>query len=309
MSLLSNIEEPPLVAAATTAAATPSCRVHALSPEDQKEVLTFLSACSLSSVVLNGWIREYDLVSPFHRGTFYGCRNAGEQLEGVALIGHSTLFEARTEAALAALARYIRKCPRPYMMMGERNEVERFWQYYAEGAESPRHICQTILLERKLSGAVGEPVHELRLAKLSDLDLIVPVNAQIIYADHGVNPLKRDPEGFRRRCASRIEQGHTWVCVENNLLLFKVDIAAETPKAIYMEGVYVAPPMRGIGYGMRCLAQLERMWQGRTASIYCLVNESDGRARAFYQKAGYNVYSYHSTIFLELKSSKSSLAA
>src|SRR5215210_5465362 len=70
-----------------------------LREEDRLEVLAFLAERPLHTVCLIGFIRDNGLVSPLNRGTFYGCRNSEGRLEGVALIGHATLIEARTRRA------------------------------------------------------------------------------------------------------------------------------------------------------------------------------------------------------------------
>ncbi|MCA1607010.1 MAG: hypothetical protein LC775_16420, partial [Acidobacteria bacterium] len=74
--------------------------VFELTEEDRNEVLAFLAERSTHTVCMAGFIRDNGLVSPHNRGTFYGCRNSESRLEGVALIGHATLIEARTSRAM-----------------------------------------------------------------------------------------------------------------------------------------------------------------------------------------------------------------
>ncbi len=247
------------------------------------------------------FIRDNDLVSPLNRGTFYSCRNAEGQLEGVALIGHATLIEARTDEALAAFARLAQDCPRAHLIMGEQEKIGRFWELYGEDGRAPRLACRELLFELQWPVAVWEAVKDLRQATLDDLELIVPVHAQMAFEESGVNPLEADPTGFRRRCARRIEQGRVWVWVEDGRLIFKTDIIAETPEVIYLEGVYVNPEERGKHYGLRCISQLGRNLLGRVRSISILVNEQTERAQAFYHKAGYKMRGYYDTIYLQKK--------
>src|SRR2546423_14541052 len=79
--------------------------VQALTNGQEDEVLAFLSARPLHTVFMAGMIRDNGLESPFNRGTFYAYRNEAGKLEGVALVGHATLIEARSEAALQAFAK------------------------------------------------------------------------------------------------------------------------------------------------------------------------------------------------------------
>ncbi|MCA1604905.1 MAG: hypothetical protein LC775_05385, partial [Acidobacteria bacterium] len=71
-----------------------------LTEDDRNEVLAFLAERPVQTVCMSGFIRDNGLVSPHNRGTFYGVRNSEDRLEGVALIGHATLIEARTHRAM-----------------------------------------------------------------------------------------------------------------------------------------------------------------------------------------------------------------
>src|SRR5215207_5726233 len=70
----------------------------------EEEVVSALSAPSLTNVIMTGFIRDNTLVSPLNRGRFYSCRSDEDKFEGVALIGHTVLFEAFTERAIEAFA-------------------------------------------------------------------------------------------------------------------------------------------------------------------------------------------------------------
>src|SRR5919199_737592 len=106
-------------ATATQRLAPDSLSVHPLKNEDRQEVLAFLQERPLYTVIMAGHIRDNGLESELNRGTFYACRNGMGRLEGVALIGHATLVEARSEASLAAFARVAQGCPEAHMIMGE----------------------------------------------------------------------------------------------------------------------------------------------------------------------------------------------
>ncbi|MFL6337274.1 MAG: GNAT family N-acetyltransferase [Pyrinomonadaceae bacterium] len=269
-----------------------------LTEEHKEEVLGFLASRPVHTVVMAGFIRDNGMESPLNRGAFYGCRDAEGRLVGVALIGHATLVETESDAALAAFARVARDCPRAHVMMGESEKIERFWEHYAEGGRTPRLICRELLMEQRWPIQVREAVPELRPAAPEDLDQVMTVQAELAFAESGVNPLETDPEGFRRRCLRRIEQGRVWVWVEEGRLVFKADIVSETPAVKYVEGVWVAPEQRGRGYGLRCLSQLSRELLARSSAVTLLVNEKAPGAVAFYRRAGYKLRSYYDTIYL-----------
>lgn len=275
--------------------------LHRLIDEEETEVLAFLAERPLHTVVMAGHIRDNRIESAFNRGVFHACRNGEGQLEGVALLGHATLIEARSEAALAAFARLAQSCPQAHMIMGEQEKVERFWRYYARVGQMPRRVCRELLLEQQWPIEAREPVHELRLATFNDLELVMPVQAGMAQSESGIDPLQVDPAGFRLRCLRRIEQGRVWVWVENGRLIFKADVISETPQVIYLEGVYVNPAQRSKGYGLRCMSQLGQTLLKRTSALCVLVNEQSQRAQSFFEHAGFRLRACYDTVFLERK--------
>jgi uncharacterized protein len=273
-------------------------QAHPLTRAEQREVLAFLAQRPVHTVALTSMIRDHGMSSPLLRGRFYGVRGAAGRLEGVALIGHAALIEARTDRALAAFAQVVRSTPRKHLLMGERERVARFWQHFTRDGRRPAHFAaRESLFTLTLPAQTFAPVAALRPARPADLDLIVPVQARLALAESGVDPLLVDPEGFRARCLRRIEQGRTWVVVKDGRLLFKTELQAVTPEVIYLEGVYVHEAARGQGFGTRCLSQLCTSLLERTKTISLLVNEQHTAAHSFYRKVGFRQQGCYDTIF------------
>ncbi len=278
----------------------PVFRVHPLTERDSEpEVLAFLAERPAPTVVMRGLIRDNGFESPFNRGTFHACRGAGGGLEGVALVGHAVYVAADTAPALKAFARIAQGQHRAHMILGEQEMVGRFWNYYAAEGQAPRLFCRELLFEQRWPVRACEPVEGLRLATLEDLMLVMPVHAAMAYDESGVNPLDADLLGFRLRCARRIENGRVWVLVEGGELVFKADVASETPECTYVEGVYVEPSSRQKGVGLRCLSQLGRTLLEGSETLCALVNEQNLVAQSLFLKAGYRMRGYYDTIYLE----------
>jgi predicted GNAT family acetyltransferase len=282
--------------------------VERLRQGDQAEVLEFLAERPLHTVIIAGWIRDNGLVSPLNRGTFYGCRNSQGELEGVALIGHVTLLETRTERALEAFAHIAQDYSGTHLLMGEQERIREFWDSYSGDGQPVRRACRETLFELLSPVAEKERVEGLRSATLSDLHLVIPVQAEMAFEESGIDPREADPEGFRERCARRIEQGRIWLLLEEGELIFKADIIGETPDVFYLEGVYVAPIARRRGLGTRCMAQLSNQLLAQTQSICLLVNEQNQTAHSFYRKVGFQERGTYDTIFLRKNRPATSLA-
>ncbi|HKQ08017.1 MAG TPA: GNAT family N-acetyltransferase [Blastocatellia bacterium] len=285
-------------------------RTHARAPEaflvhplterhNEGEVLDFLAERPVHTVVMSGLIRDNGVESPFNRGTFYACRDSEGRLAGVALIGHATFVEARTEGALRAFAELAQKERDAHLILGEQGLIHRFWGHYAPAGQTPRLFCRELLFEQRWPVEACEPVPELRRATLDDLMLVMPVHAAMAYDESGINPLDVDLAGFRMRCARRIEGGRVWVLVEDGNLVFKADIASETPECTYVEGVYVEPASRQRGHGLRCLSHLSRKLLVDSQEVCALVNEQNLAAQSLFLRAGYKLRGYYETIFLE----------
>ena len=278
-----------------------SVQVERLANSDAAEVHEFLSQRPIHTVAMLSMIRDNGIVSAFNRGTFYGCRDLNGQLEGVALVGHATLMETVSDRALAALAQVARECPNTHMIMGEKQRVADFWSHYSETGRTQRMACREWLFELTLPVGSREPIAGLRPATVAEIDIVMPVQAELAYAESGINPMQVDPEGFRERCLRRIEQGRTWVVVENGLLVFKADVISKTPEVIYLEGIWLREDCRSKNLGTRFMSELMRRLLENTKSVCLLVNETNEWAQGFYRKCGFNFRATYETIFLPRK--------
>jgi uncharacterized protein len=280
-------------------ATTERFQAVSLTNEAEAEVLNFLAERPVHTVILTGFVRDNGLVSPSNRGSFYGVRNDKGELEGVALIGHATLMETRTERAVCAFAEIAQRCSSAHMILGEQERIEEFWSQYQSGGQEMRLACRESLFELRYQDRLEQELADLRLATLAELDLIVPIQAKMAQDESGINPLERDADGFRQRCRRRIEQGRSWVVVRDGELLFKADIISDTEEVIYLEGIWTNEKLRGAGHGINCMSQLAKELLQRTKAITLLVDERNKRAQAFYRKCGFRLLSTYDTIFLE----------
>lgn len=273
--------------------------VKELTAENTLEVKNFLSVRPVHTVVMSSFINDNGIVSDLNRGKFYGYRNRVGDLEGVALIGHSTLVEARSDEALKALALIARTAETPiHLIMSSGDSAERFWEYLDRGQTSPRLCCTEELFELSFPFAIQKNEWKLENATMEHLMEVAEAQAEVAFLESGVDPMIRDREGFLKRVARRIEQKRVFVAFDGENMVFKADIIAETDDVVYLEGIYVSPDYRGRGIGSKCLAELSLNLLGRSEHI-CLLSNIDFRAaHRSYEKAGFKASDRCTTFFV-----------
>ena len=274
-------------------------RVLELRAADRKETLKFLAVRPVHTVVMTSFINDNGIESTLNRGKFFGYRNAKGVLEGVALIGHTTLIEARSEDALEAFAYVARSSETPiHVIMSDGTVTESFWQFYSGGASQPRLTLTELLFELRFPVLVQKCEYKIRNAEMADLEQVARAQAEVAFIESGVDPMESDRAGFLTRVARRIEQDRIFVVFEEGKLVFKADIIAEIGDAIYLEGIYVSEEFRGKGIGPKCLSSLSQTLLNRVSHISLLSNVSFHGAHKSFLKAGYKNTDECTTLFV-----------
>lgn len=294
-----NISHKPVAEPVIDAAAS-LMRVSELTESNKAEAMTFLAVRPVHTVVMTSFINDNGLQSELNRGKFYGYRNAEGKLEGIALIGHSTLIEARSDAALRAFALKARTSETPiHLIMSHGTAAETFWKYYGDGITQPRLTCTERLFEVSFPFMVRKGSdNKVRPAKAEELIPIAEAQAEVAFMECGVDPMTKDREGFLKRVARRIEQGRVFVVTDGEKLVFKADIIAQTDDVIYLEGVYVAPEYRGKGLGSAYLSDLTLDLLNLAENVCLLSNVEFESAHKSFFKAGYKATDECTTLFV-----------
>lgn len=174
---------------------------------------------------------------------------------------------------------------RPRMLIGEAGAVTELWEAARDRFDAPRedrlHQPVFTLTEPPPPGDTG-----LRAATRDDLDTLVPVCAAAHELELGVDPLRRDAEGFRWRTATQIDDGRSWLWVEDGAVLFKAEASAWTPSAVQVAQVWTDPEVRGRGFAARGLADLCRLLLATTPAVTLFVRTDNTPAIALYERLG-----------------------
>jgi hypothetical protein len=184
----------------------------------------------------------------------------------------------------------------PRMLIGEQNAVSDLWSETRPRMPRPREDRPGqpvyVIREPPPAGDTG-----LRPATPDDLELLVPACAAAHEQEIGVDPLRRDAEGFRWRTRAQIEEGRSWLWVEDGVILFKSEASAWTPQAVQLQQVWVDPVARRQGFGARGLRDLCRLLLAETPAVCLFVRADNAPAIRLYDTIGMqHVLDYRSVL-------------
>jgi uncharacterized protein len=186
---------------------------------------------------------------------------------------------------------------RARMVIGDERAVDELWGELATMMPRPRDDRPGqpvyVIEEPPEAGNTG-----LRPANEHDYELLLPACAAAHREEIGVDPLVRDAEGFRWRTRAQIEEGRSWVWIENGAILFKAEASAWTPSAVQLQQVWVDPPVRNRGYAQRALRDLIRLLLEQVPAVCLFVRPENEPAIRVYDAVGMRRRgSYRSLIF------------
>jgi len=207
---------------------------------------------------------------------------------GANLVPSGDGCEAFAELAVRTQAR---------MIIGEARAVSAVWSAAADRLPEPRE------------DRPGQPVYAieepppsggsaLRAAREDDLKILVPACAAAHELELGIDPLSRDADAFRWRTSTQVEEGRSWLWVEDGVVLFKAEASAWTPNAVQLAQVWTDPEARGHGYATRGLADLIRLLLDWVPVVTLFVRSENDAAIGLYEKVGMRkVLEYRSVLF------------
>ena len=175
--------------------------------------------------------------------------------------------------------------PGARMLIGETGAVSELWQAARARLPRPREdrLGQPVFSIRR-APAAGESA--LRAARVDDVPRLLPACAAAYELELGVDPVERDGDSFRWRTVAQIEEGRSWVWLEDGVVLFKAEASAWTRAAVQLQQVWVDPGARGRGYGSRGLADLIRLLLATTPVVTLFARADNAPAIALYEAVG-----------------------
>lgn len=187
-------------------------------------------------------------------------------------------------------------------LLGPRDEVVDLWTTLEPSWGRPRAIRQhqPLLASSTPPSALGVELDpRVRPARPEEVELVLPAAAHMFTAEIGYAPYTGSPRGYRGSLAALIARGHTYVVVEDGEVIFKTDIGSLALGCAQLQGVWLAPHLRGQGLAVPMLASvMEQVMAGPAPMVSLYVNDFNAPALATYRALGYAPVGDFTTVLL-----------
>lgn len=231
-------------------------------------------------------------------GEVWGFHEDGKLVSACHSAANLVPVQARPEALVAFAGRAAAQHRRCATIVGPTEAVETLWEHLAPHWNSPREVRwhQPHLQISGEPAVAPDPL--VRRTEAADLDVLYPACVAMYAEEVGVSPeIGGGADLYRARVAQLVAKGWSFSRIEDGRVVFKAEVAAASPYACQVQGVYVDPSRRGEGLAAAGMAAVVRMALRDIAPVVSLyVNEHNAAARAAYARAGFEQTGTFSTI-------------
>ena len=206
------------------------------------------------------------------------------------------------DLAVAAFAAKVRRWRRQCSsLFGPAEAVHGLWRELG-GHWGPARAIRSHQPMMSLRGPVSAgitPDPKVRRARLGEVDIVLPAAAAMFTDEIGYPPYWGSDTAYRQSIASLISRGHTFVRVEDGEVVFKADVGSVALGVAQIQGVWLAPRLRGQGLAEPAMAAVVETVRQEVAPVATLyVNDFNTAARATYQRVGFTEVGRFATILL-----------
>ncbi len=214
----------------------------------------------------------------------------GGRLVSLCYSGANLVPVSAGSAAIGAFAERARlQGRRCSSIVGPAEAAGELWRLLAPYWSQPREI-RAVQPVMSISGPpLAEPDPRVQVARLAQLDVLLPACIAMFTEEVGVSPIGVDGgAAYRARVIELIESGRSFARIDDRMVVFKAEIGAVTPLACQVQGVWVPPDLRGRGHavvGMAAVVAAALQTLAPVVSLY--VNDFNAPARAAYRRVGF----------------------
>jgi len=273
--------------------------LRVLGPPDLPALLDLVATDPVTHVFADYRARLTRLDPRWLGGEMWGWYDDAGRLTSACHAAANLVPVAATPSALDAFAaRALSRGRRCSTIVGPRAEVEALWERLAPVWGTPRET-RWDQPHLRIAGPPRVPADPgVRRTRPDQIGVLYPACVAMYTEEVGVSPeAGGGGDLYRARVSQLIARGWSFARIEDGRVVFKAEIAAATPHACQVQGVWVAPDRRGEGLaaaGMAAVVEAARAEIAPVVSLY--VNAHNVAARRTYERVGFGPAGVFATI-------------
>lgn len=284
--------------------------LRALRAHDNRSLAELLDAHPERDVYLRSLVWRLGVRLPAEAGQLMGWFD-GQRLTGAFLHSQVAVLACEDASGVQAFAEFAAACD-DLVPLGQivspRSMTEPFLRRLDEAPAPPRlRLLRSDLLAMRVdrgrlaAAPPGRPEAEVALRQASPTEISMASSAAraVVLEELGFDTDEGDEVLFAAAMERRVQAGREYVWVEDGRLLFRAAIAAATPQAVLVEGVWVPPDARGEGRGTRAMGALcDRLlrWHRR---VVLFVSHDNVPARRVYEHIGFEQFDHFQAAYFQ----------
>lgn len=277
---------------------TRSGELRVLGPPDLDAVTTLLATDPVRNVVVDYRSRLTRMDPRWMGGEMWGYYE-DDRLVSVCHSAANLIPAMSTSRALHRFAeRALARGPRCSAIVGDAGDVETLWAELEPHWPTPRETRTEQPHLQIGTAPLVAPDPAVRRTTPDELDTLYPASVAMHVEEVGVSPEAHGGgPAFRAGVQQAISAGRSFSRIEDGHVVFKADLAAVTPHACQVQGVWVDPERRGEGIGTAGMAAVVDIALREVAPVVSLyANSYNTSALRTYDKVGFERTGTFSTI-------------
>ena len=269
-----------------------------LGPSDLPAMLELVARDPVTNVFVDYRSRLTTLDPRWMGGEMWGYVEDGRLVSACHAAANLVPVEATPAAIQAFAARGIRQRRHCSTIVGPAGAVAPLWAELSSHWSRPREFRwnQPHLQICDPPRVAPDPL--VRRTTPADLEALYPACVAMYTEEVGVSP--EDGGGadmYRARVVQLISKGWSFARIEHGRVVFKAEVAAASPHACQVQGVYVDPDRRGEGLAVSGMAAVVATALREIAPVVSLyVNDHNTPARRAYDTVGFQQTGVFATI-------------
>lgn len=273
-------------------------RLRVLGQGDLEAVMGLLTAHPVENLFVLARVASFGLARLALGCDVYGVERDG-QLVSVLHAGSNLVPVAADEQAIKLYVRHLGPRRQANSIMGRSDQVRMLWEGLSRAHGQGWSRTRDVRPRQPLMTIDGPPRVEgdprVRRITMADFEAYFDAAVAMYTEEVGVSPL--DASGsYRYYVRTLILNGRAFGIVEDGKVVFKTDIGSVFGPYCQIQGVWLAPELRGQGASVPAMAQVVNLVAPEHPHQSLYVNDYNVRARRLYEACGFTTAGEFATV-------------